>query len=90
IKSNPEETTWDSTKEKQNKYDDFHKVELKVPEVIDCKKVKGADKLLQVRLEPGDENHPQILSGIAEFYADPAAVIGKKVVIVANLKTRKM
>ena len=52
-------------------------------------KVKGADKLLQFRLDAGDENHRQILSGIAEFYPDPAALIGK-VVIVANLKPRKM
>ena len=90
IKWNPEETTLVSTKEKQIKYDDFDKVELKVAEVIDCKKVKGADKLLQFRLDAGDENHRQILSGIAEFYPDPAALIGKKVVIVANLKPRKM
>ena len=65
-------------------------MEVKVAEVIDCKKVKGADKLLQFRLDAGDENHRQILSGIAEFYPDPAALIGKKVVIVANLKPRKM
>ena len=40
IKWNPEETTLVSTKEKQIKYDDFDKVELKVAEVIDCKKSK--------------------------------------------------
>lgn len=45
---------------------------------------------MQFRLDAGDENHRQILSGIAEFYPDPAALIGKKVVIVANLKPRKM
>ena len=44
---------------------------------------------MQFRLDAGDENHRQILSGIAEFYPDPAALIGKKVVIVANLKPRK-
>ena len=90
IKWDPEETTLVSTKDKAIKYDDFDKVELKVAEVIDCKKVKGADKLLQFRLDAGDENHRQILSGIAEFYPDPATLIGKKVVIVANLKPRKM
>jgi methionyl-tRNA synthetase len=90
IKWNPEETTLVSTKAKQIKYDDFDKIELKVAEVIECKKVKGADKLLQFRLDAGDESHRQILSGIAEFYPDPAALIGKKVAIVANLKPRKM
>ncbi|MGX7244158.1 methionine--tRNA ligase [Enterococcus quebecensis] len=90
IKWNPEETELVSTKDKQIKYDDFDKVELKVAEVVDCKKVKGADKLLQFRLDAGDEQDRQILSGIAEFYPDPSALIGKKVVIVANLTPRKM
>lgn len=90
IKWNPEETELVSTKEKEIKYEDFDKVELKVAEVIDCKKVKGADKLLQFRLDAGDEQDRQILSGVAEFYSDPSTLIGKKVVIVANLKPRKM
>jgi len=87
---NPEETELVSVKEKQIKYDDFDKVELKVAEVIDCQRVKDADKLLQFRLDAGDKQDRQILSGIAAFYPDPAALIGKKVVIVANLKPRKM
>ncbi|MEI5991193.1 methionine--tRNA ligase [Enterococcus crotali] len=90
IKWDPEETGLVSTKEKEIKYEDFDKVELKVAEVIDCKKVKGADKLLQFRLDAGDEQDRQILSGVAEYYPDPSALIGKKVVIVANLKPRKM
>ena len=90
VKWDPEETELVSVKEKQIKYDDFDKVELKVAEVIDCQKVKGADKLLQFRLAAGDSQDRQILSGIAEFYPDPKALIGKKVVIVANLKPRKM
>lgn len=87
---NPEETTLVSTKEKQIKFEDFDKVELKVAEVIDCQRVKDADKLLQFRLDAGDGQDRQILSGIAAYYPDPAALIGKKVVIVANLKPRKM
>lgn len=86
----PTETKLASAKEKQIKYEDFDKVELKVAEVLDCGKVEGADKLLKFRLDAGDEGHRQILSGIAEWYPDPAALIGKKVVIVANLKPRKM
>lgn len=87
---NPEETELISSKEKEIKYDDFDKVELKVAEVIDCRKVKGADKLLQFRLDAGDKGHRQILSGIAEFYPEPTELVGKKVVIVSNLKPRKM
>lgn len=90
IKWEPEETELISIKEKEIKYEDFDKVELKVAEVIDCKKVKGADKLLQFRLNAGDNQDRQILSGVAEFYPDPSALIGKKVVIVANLKPRKL
>lgn len=90
IKWNPEATELSSTKEKEINYEDFDKVELKVAEIIDCKKVKGADKLLQFRLNAGDSQDRQVLSGVAEFYPDPSALIGKKVVIVANLKPRKM
>lgn len=90
VKWNPEETELVSVKDKEIKYEDFDKVELKVAEVIDCQKVKGADKLLQFRLAAGDSQDRQILSGIAEFYSDPSALIGMKVVIVANLKPRKM
>ena len=86
----PTTTVLTSEKEKQIKYEDFDKVELKVAEVIDCQKVEGADKLLNFRLDAGDEGHRQILSGIAQWYPDPAYFIGKKVIIVANLKARKM
>ena len=89
VKWNPEETVLASEKT-EIKYDDFDKIELKVAEVIDCQKVKGADKLLQFRLAAGDDQDRQILSGIAEFYSEPQDLIGKKVVIVANLKPRKM
>lgn len=90
LKWNPEETVLASVKEKQVKYDEFDKIELKVAEVIDCKKVQGADKLLQFRLDAGDNQERQILSGIAEYYSNPSVLIGKKVAIVANLKPRKM
>ena len=89
VKWNPEETTLQSDKA-EIKYEDFDKIELKVAEVVDCQKVKGADKLLQFRLAAGDDQDRQILSGIAEFYPEPQVLIGKKVVIVANLKPRKM
>lgn len=72
------------------KLDDFEKVELRVAEVIEAKKVEGADKLLQFRLDAGDSGHRQILSGIAEFYPNPEELVGKKVQIVANLKPRKL
>ncbi|MBM7712734.1 methionine--tRNA ligase [Enterococcus xiangfangensis] len=90
IKWDPEETELVSVKDKQIKFDVFEKIELKVAEVMECKPVEGADKLLQFRLDAGDDQDRQILSGIAQFYPDPEALVGKKLVIVANLKPRKM
>lgn len=87
----PEEMVLSSVKDEAISYDNFDKVELKVAEIIACTKVENADKLLKFRLDAGDAGGDrQILSGIAEFYKDPAALVGKKVVIVANLKPRKI
>ncbi|KRM58977.1 hypothetical protein C5L31_000733 [Secundilactobacillus malefermentans] len=86
---NPEETELALTKN-AIRFEVFDKVELKVAEIIRVKKVEGADKLLQFRLDAGDSDHRQILSGVAEFYPNPEKLVGKKVVIVSNLKPRKM
>ncbi|GAK47384.1 methionyl-tRNA synthetase [Secundilactobacillus oryzae JCM 18671] len=86
---NPGETELVSEKN-DIRFEVFDKVELKVAQVIQVKHVEGADKLLQFRLDAGDSDHRQILSGIAEFYPDPEVLVGKKVVIVSNLKPRKM
>jgi methionyl-tRNA synthetase len=68
--------------------DDFAKVELRVAQIKVAEKVKGADKLLRLEVDLGTETR-QILAGIAEAYA-PEALIGRKIVIVANLSPRKM
>jgi methionyl-tRNA synthetase len=68
--------------------DDFLKVELRVGEVKVAEKVKGADKLLRMEVDIGTETR-QIVAGIAKAY-DPERLIGRKVVIVANLQPRKL
>ncbi len=68
--------------------DDFEKVELKVGEVLECNKVKGADKLLVSKIKIGNEIR-QIVSGIARHYS-PEQMIGKKVIVVTNLKPVKL
>jgi len=68
--------------------DDFAKVELRVGQVKVAEKVKGADKLLRLEVDLGTEVR-QVVAGIAESYA-PEALIGRKVVIVANLAPRKL
>jgi methionyl-tRNA synthetase len=68
--------------------DDFAKVELRVAQVKTAEKVKGADKLLRLEVDLGDEVR-QIVAGIAEAYT-PETLVGRKVVIVANLQPRKL
>jgi methionyl-tRNA synthetase len=68
--------------------DDFAKVELRVAQVKVAEKVKGADKLLRLEVDLGTEVR-QIVAGIAEAYP-PETLIGRKVVIVANLAPRKL
>lgn len=75
---------------KEIKFDDFDKVEIRVAEVKEVSKVEGSDKLLQFRLDAGDVEDRQILSGIAKFYPNEQELVGKKLQIVANLKPRKM
>ena len=88
---NPEMTELSSVKKAEISFEHFDAIELKVAEVMDCSRVENADKLLKFRLDAGDEGGDrQILSGVAEFYPNPEELVGKKVVIVANLKPRKM
>ncbi|MEO8726424.1 MAG: methionine--tRNA ligase [Acidobacteriaceae bacterium] len=68
--------------------DDFAKVELRVAQITVAEKVKGADKLLRLEVDLGYEQR-QIVAGIAKAY-DPESLIGRKVVIVANLAPRKL
>ena len=68
--------------------DDFSKVELRVGQVRVAEKVKGADKLLRLEVDIGTEVR-QLVAGIAEAYP-PETLIGRKVVIVANLAPRKL
>jgi methionyl-tRNA synthetase len=68
--------------------DDFMKVELRVAHVKFAEKVKGADKLLRLEVDLGTEVR-QIVAGIAKAY-EPEQLIGRKVVIVANLAPRKL
>ncbi len=70
-------------------YDDFAKLDLRVVEVLECSKVEKADKLLQFKLKMGDEIRT-VVSGIAKFYESPDELVGKKLVLVANLAPKKI
>ena len=63
-------------------------MELRVAQIIQAEKVEGADKLLKLQIDLGAEKR-QIVAGIAQHYA-PEDLIGKKVVVVVNLKPAKI
>ncbi len=68
--------------------DDFANIELRVAKILKVEKVKGADKLLKFQVQLGDERR-QIVAGIAQHYTQEE-LIGKKIVVVANLKPAKI
>lgn len=72
----------------QIEFDDFLKPDLRVAKVLECEVVPKSKKLLKLQLDLGFEKR-QVLSGIAKFYK-PEDLIGKKLVMVANLKPRMM
>ena len=69
--------------------DDFAKVELKVGKVVACEKVPKADKLLCSKIDVGEDSPRTVVSGIAAYYS-PEQMIGKRVVVVTNLKPVKL
>lgn len=70
-------------------FDDFTKVELRVAKIAECEPIKKAKKLLKIQVNDGTSELRQIVSGIAPWYK-PEDLIGKSVVIVANLKPAKL
>ena len=76
------------SKEELISIDDFAKVKLQVGEIVHSKRHENADKLLVSQIKIGEETR-QIVSGIAKFY-DPEKLIGKKVIVVTNLKPVKI
>ncbi len=68
--------------------DEFKKVQLKTARVLAAEKVKGADKLLKLKIQVGKEER-QLVAGIAAHY-DPAEMVGKTIIIVANLQPAKI
>jgi len=68
--------------------EDFMKLELRIARVLSAERIKGSDKLLKLTLSLGNEERT-VVAGIAKYYS-PDELIGKKILIVANLKPRKI
>lgn len=69
--------------------DDFTKVDLRIAKIINAEHVEGAEKLLKLTLDIGEEKPRQVFAGIKSAY-DPATLVGRLTVMVANLAPRKM
>jgi methionyl-tRNA synthetase len=69
-------------------YDDFAKLDLRVATVVDCKPHANADKLLVLQIDLGGERR-QICAGLRQ-HATPESLIGKQIIVVANLAPRQM
>lgn len=70
-------------------FDDFSKIELKVGTVLEAENVEGSEKLIKLKVDLGEEKPRQILAGVKQWYK-PEDFVGKQVIVVANLKPKKM
>jgi methionyl-tRNA synthetase len=88
--------------------DDFHKVEIRVGQIMSAERVPDTEKLIKLTVDfglkptepaspalvleenPGEKDVRQIVSGIAEYFPDPEALVGKKCAFVANLEPRNI
>ena len=69
--------------------DDFARCDMRVCKILTCEAVKKSEKLLKFTLDDGSGKERQILSGVHKFY-EPEELVGKKVVAILNLPSRKM
>ena len=67
----------------------FQQLDLRIGKILECRRVKDSDKLLVSQVDLGEENPRSIVSGVAEFY-QPEEMVGRSVIIVANLKPVKL
>jgi len=70
-------------------YDDFAKLDLRVATVLECRPHPNADKLLVLQIDLGSEKR-QICAGLRLHYPNPEELVGKQIVVVANLAPRQM
>lgn len=70
-------------------YDDFAKLELRVATILECKVHPNADKLLVLQIDLGSERR-QICAGLRQHVTDPQTLVGRQIVVVANLAPRQL
>lgn len=82
-------TTSEPTAKPQIPFDDFIKLDLRVATIKACEPHPNADRLLKIQLDDGTPEGRQVCAGIKAWY-EPATLVGRQVVIVANLEPRKI
>lgn len=70
--------------------DDFKKLEIKIGEIKSAEKIEGSEKLLKLSVDMGEEAPRQVVSGIAKYFSDPQALVGKKCAFASNLEPRSL
>jgi len=70
-------------------YDDFKKLDLRVAKILKAERVEGSEKLVKLQIDVGELGQRQLVAGIGTVY-EPAILIGKQIVIVANLESKKL
>jgi len=68
-------------------FDDFKKLDIRIGTIKSAEKVENADKLLKLIFDLGTEER-QVISGIADFFADPKTLVGKQVAVLVNIEPR--
>ena len=71
-------------------FKDFEKLDIRIGEIKSAEKVEGADRLLLFKVDVGEEQLRQIISGVAEYFSDPESMIGKQVPVIVNLEPREI
>ena len=85
----PTQPTTPTTTTPTINFDDFAKLDLRVATVLECKPHANADKLLVLQIELANGERRQICAGVRAYYP-PEDLVGKQIVVVANLEPRKM
>ena len=71
-------------------FDDFLKVEVRVGEILEAEEVLKSDKLLKLKVDLGEKETRQIVSGIKKYFKNPSELVGKQAMFVTNLAPRKI
>lgn len=70
-------------------YDDFKKIDLRVAKILSAERIEGSEKLVKLQIDVGELGPRQLVAGIGTVYA-PEILVGKQIIIVANLEPKKL